>query len=235
MMAGIAIVSCVEDREYMVMQEVLTASTDETILPLRERKKRKTRRLLVNTAIDLFTRRGFDEVTLEDIAAACDVSRGTVFNYFPYKELMILAFMDTFMASGVQDIRSSLASGEDPVSLLWRALDIPKEAARERPSFLCITASELLHYDQERANAAQHSLSYLPLVVEIVDAGQQAGKMRDDTPAADLALYLSEACLVSIARNCTTLRGDELDALITARQRVLMHGLVLDVAGEPEA
>jgi len=93
------------------MQSVMVAPVDESALPLRERKKRKTRRLLVNTAIDLFSRQGFDAVTLEDIAASCDVSRGTVFNYFPYKELMILAFMDTYMGDEVAALRAALEGG----------------------------------------------------------------------------------------------------------------------------
>lgn len=208
------------------MQSVMVAPVDESALPLRERKKRKTRRLLVNTAIDLFSRQGFDAVTLEDIAASCDVSRGTVFNYFPYKELMILAFMDTYMGDEVAALRAALEGGEDPVTLLWRALNIPKAAAREQPSFLCITTSELLHYEYERADAAQASLSYFPLVVDIVQAGQAQGKVRTEMPAADLALFLAEASLVSIARNCMRMMGNELDDLITARQQVLMHGVV---------
>lgn len=209
------------------MQGLMVASVEEVQLPLRERKKRKTRRLLVNTAIELFAERGFDAVTLEDIAAACDVSRGTVFNYFPYKELMILAFMDAYMSDQVGVIHDAIAGSDDHVALLWRALDIPKQAAREHPTFLCITASELLHYEQERANAAQNSLSYLPLVADIVRAGQGAHSLRAEMAADDLALYLTEGSLVSIARNCTRLSADELDALITSRQRILMNGVVL--------
>jgi len=208
------------------MQSAMVAPVDESMLPLRERKKRKTRRLLVNTAIELFSAQGFDAVTLEDIAAACDVSRGTVFNYFPYKELMILAFMDAYMSESVTTLHDALAGGESPVAVLWRALDIPKMAAREHPTFLCITASELLHYERERADAAQTSLSYLPLIADIVRAGQKGGTLHGEMSADDLALYLTEGCLVSIARNCLRISGDELNTLIAARQRVLMHGVV---------
>lgn len=210
------------------MQGLMTVTSDEAQLPLRERKKRKTRRLLINTAIELFTARGFDAVTLEDIAAACDVSRGTVFNYFPYKELMILAFMDVYMSGQAASVRDAIRENEEPVALLWRALDIPKQAAREHPTFLCITASELLHYEGDRASAAQESLSYLPLVAEIVGTGQAAGKLRAEMAPDDLALFLTEGSLVTIARNCTRVGGDELDALITGRQRILMHGLITE-------
>ena len=112
------------------MQMLSSVSPEEAALPLRERKKRKTRRLIINTAIELFSARGFDAVTLEDIAAVCDVSRGTVFNYFPYKELMILEFMDAYMSERLAAIRSRLESGFEPTALLWEALDVPKECGR---------------------------------------------------------------------------------------------------------
>lgn len=53
---------------------------------LRESKKRATRQRLSDIATELFYARGFDAVTVEDIAAAANVSKVTVFNYFPRKE-----------------------------------------------------------------------------------------------------------------------------------------------------
>lgn len=62
--------------------------SDPTSRPegLRERKKRATRQLISNVATKLFTERGFEHVTIDDVAAAADVSKMTVFNYFPRKE-----------------------------------------------------------------------------------------------------------------------------------------------------
>lgn len=61
-----------------------TVPADE--LPLRERKKLRTRRALVDTALELFTERGFEATTLDDLCAAVEVSKRTFFRNFSSKE-----------------------------------------------------------------------------------------------------------------------------------------------------
>jgi AcrR family transcriptional regulator len=56
---------------------------------LRERKKLQTREMIAQAAAELFARRGFESVTVDDVASAANVSRQTVFNYFPTKEQML--------------------------------------------------------------------------------------------------------------------------------------------------
>ncbi|MGW1891097.1 TetR/AcrR family transcriptional regulator [Streptomyces sp. NPDC002004] len=57
---------------------------------LRERKKRQTRQYISDMATGLFLERGFDAVTIAEIAQAADVSVNTVYNYFPAKEDLFL-------------------------------------------------------------------------------------------------------------------------------------------------
>ena len=57
---------------------------------LRERKKREARVAIAEAATLLFAERGFDTVTVAEVAAAAGVSAKTVFNYFPVKEDLVL-------------------------------------------------------------------------------------------------------------------------------------------------
>ncbi|GHB60001.1 TetR family transcriptional regulator [Streptomyces cirratus] len=57
---------------------------------LRESKKLRTRQQLAATAMELFMERGFDAVSVADVAAAAEVSKPTLFRYFPTKEDLLL-------------------------------------------------------------------------------------------------------------------------------------------------
>ena len=63
---------------------------------LRERKKQRTRELLAETARRLFAERGFERVTVAEIAREAEVSEQTVFNYFPTKEDLVYWRLGTF-------------------------------------------------------------------------------------------------------------------------------------------
>jgi AcrR family transcriptional regulator len=71
---------------------------------LRARKKRAAREAIAATARRLFAERGFDAVTVAEIAAAADVSEKTVFNHFPTKEDLAFAGREQGIAQFVAAI-----------------------------------------------------------------------------------------------------------------------------------
>jgi AcrR family transcriptional regulator len=73
---------------------------------LRERKKEQTRQLIAETARRLFSERGFERVTVAEIARAADVSEQTVFNHFPTKEDLVYWRLGTFEEELLATIRT---------------------------------------------------------------------------------------------------------------------------------
>jgi AcrR family transcriptional regulator len=82
---------------------------------LRERKKRQTRAAIAAAAMRLFRERGFDAVTIADVARAADVSEKTIFNYFPAKEDLVFRAGGERRAAIIQAIRDR-AAGESFVA-----------------------------------------------------------------------------------------------------------------------
>lgn len=86
---------------------------------LRERKKIQTRRRLLAEATRLFSERGFDQVSVAEIADAADVSKMTVFNYFDSKEDLVLAPMEEHIGDMARVVRDRV-SGESAVAGMRR-------------------------------------------------------------------------------------------------------------------
>jgi AcrR family transcriptional regulator len=82
----------------------------------RERKKQLTRQAISNVATDLFLQRGFDAVTVVEVASAADVAVQTVFNHFPTKE--DLFFDETGWWAGPADAIRAAAPGTTAVEAL---------------------------------------------------------------------------------------------------------------------
>jgi AcrR family transcriptional regulator len=72
---------------------------------LRERKKQQTRQLLADTARRLFAERGFENVSVGEVARTADVSEATVFNYFPTKEDLVYSGLETFEGDLLRAVR----------------------------------------------------------------------------------------------------------------------------------
>jgi len=95
----------------------------EATLGRRERKKEETRRRIFDAAIKLFTDKGFEATTVDEIAAAADVAKGTFFNYFPRKEDIVHFLFEEWTAMGESILAESHRSAED------RLVDMFAEAA----------------------------------------------------------------------------------------------------------
>ncbi|GAA4634738.1 TetR family transcriptional regulator [Actinoallomurus vinaceus] len=88
-------------------------------LGLRELKKRRTRQEISNVATRMFIERGFDEVTIAEVAAAAGVAKMTVTNHFPRKEDLILDLHEEIVAAPARTV-AERAAGESALAALRR-------------------------------------------------------------------------------------------------------------------
>ena len=111
---------------------------------LRERQKEQTRELIFDTASRLFTERGFERVTVAEVARAAGVSEMTVFNHFPTKEDLFYAKMEFFEERLLAAVRSR-AEGVPAIEAFRRlVIDSCGELATEERAKAIANAATLI-------------------------------------------------------------------------------------------
>lgn len=86
---------------------------------LRARKKERTHQAISEAAISLFLDLGYDRVSVADVAAAAEVSKPTLFRYFPTKEDLVLHRFADHQGEWARVVRDR-AAGESPLDALHR-------------------------------------------------------------------------------------------------------------------
>ncbi|MFF7278007.1 TetR family transcriptional regulator [Streptomyces griseorubiginosus] len=94
--------------------------------PIREQTRSVVRSLLAQTAIELFGAKGFDNTTLDEVAAAAGVSRRTLFNYFRNKEDLALSGLDE-QGELIAARLAERPADEDPWTALRAAFQVLEE------------------------------------------------------------------------------------------------------------
>jgi AcrR family transcriptional regulator len=164
---------------------------------LRERKKRRTRQLLSDTARRLFSERGFENVSVADVARAADVSQATVFNYFPTKEDLVYSGLEAFEAELVEAIRSRPA-GETVLAAFARFVLEPRgllatddeAAAAELVALVRMIAASPALLAREQEVLAR----YTAALADVVAAETRA-------PEGDRRPYVTANALIGVHRS----------------------------------
>lgn len=164
---------------------------------LRELKKARTRQNISDTAIELFLKRGFDQVPVAEIAAAAEVSKPTLFRYFPAKEDLALHRFADHEGEFARVVRDR-AAGRAPLTALHRhcaaGLDArdPVTGLNDTPEVLAYLA---LLYSAPSLGARMAEYT-------VRDQEALAGALREaaSAPPGDLLPRLAAAQIISVHR-----------------------------------
>lgn len=162
----------------------------------REAKKEECRQAIARAAVHLFEEKGFEATTMDEIAQAAQVSRPTVFNYFPRKEdiLLVLASLLTERISAqVQEM--DLESASNPIEAIGRILSAMASGFGEYPetsrAFHLFKMQDMHRRPRgELTKPPQVMMEQRKLALALIERGQALGMIRQDFKATELMHHL---------------------------------------------
>ena len=153
---------------------------------LRERKKEKARSELIECAISLFREKGFTETTIEEIIEKAEISKGTLYNYFPDKEAILSAYFQNKIADSGQELGSRLLSAVNISEKLVFLMDFLYQTLRDDRALAGIYIRFRL---KELGDLKEFTHSGLMegVMIAMFKAAQENDEIRSDLPPALLA------------------------------------------------
>jgi AcrR family transcriptional regulator len=109
----------------------------------RARRKEETRKRLLSTAIRLMTEQGFEDLTVEAIAVAADVGKGTIYNYFSTKEDIVVAFFVDLERSIQRKLAKWAPDGASLAGILTSFLEFQFRLKRPHYNFVRIFFAQM--------------------------------------------------------------------------------------------
>jgi AcrR family transcriptional regulator len=154
----------------------------------RERKKEETRSNIIDCAIDLFKEKGYPETSMEEIGEKSDVSKGTLYNYFPDKGAILIAYFQSRIADYGQEIKTSLEVHQPIKVRLGNLLDFKNQIFGNdmelTANYFRYRMQTLLN-DNPFDNPQRSGLENI--VLEIITEAQDKREIRSDIPALTIA------------------------------------------------
>lgn len=196
--------------------------TSDHLISRRERKKRDTRRRILDAAMSLMTDTPYDQVRIEDICSTADVANATFFLHFSNKSALVLAFNEDVAAKISEQLGDSFSSCAER---LKRLLAVYLAEWGSHRHLMRQIVLEFIGQPNAGADFNEVSPGLLNLVARTIRTGQQSGEFSGGISPETAALALVaawNAIAISWART-----GDTRHATDAHWQtlEVFLHGL----------
>lgn len=165
----------------------------------RRQAQSETRQLLVQAAIQEFARQGYERANINHISRAAGFAKGTIYNYFPSKQALLLEIIDQVAGMHYAFIAERVRQASDPPRRLGTFFEAGFDFVRQHLAPARVMLATLYGSDQQfKARMYQ---AYLPafhlLSAEIIEPGIAQGFFRtvdsDSTALLLMSLYLGTA------------------------------------------
>ncbi len=159
-------------------------------LGLRERKKARLRQEIIDTAVRLFRKRGYEKTRIDDIVQSLEISQPTFFRYFPSKDAVLGEVGRRGFACITEHLRNELSSEAMTAEHLRRLYqELARHAEADRPLWQAVVLSGAM--DPVRSpDMRERKECALGLLREILAQGQKRGEVSRAFPVEHLAEFM---------------------------------------------
>ena len=174
----------------------------QEISGLRERKKARLRQQIVETAIRLFRKQGYEKTRVDDIVKILEISQPTFFRYFPSKDAVLRDVGQRGFECIAERLKSELSTKASTAERLRRLYhSLACEAESDRPLWQAVVLSGAM--DAVRSPEVRGAECIVAgLLREILAQGQKRGEITNAFPVVHLAEFM-EALYHTVVRQWT--------------------------------
>lgn len=157
---------------------------------LRERKKARLRQQIIDTAVKLFRKQGYDNTRIDDIVEILEISQPTFFRYFPTKDAVLREVGRRGFACQMERLTLELNSKATTAERLRRFYrSVARSAESDRPLWQAVVLSGAM--DPIRSpDMREPEQATVGLLREILEQGQANGEVTRDFPIVHLAEFM---------------------------------------------
>ncbi len=159
-------------------------------------RKKHSKETIIEVGQELFRQRGYTNTGIEDILKACDIPKGSFYNFFKSKEDYGLAVLDKYTDSQYDYVESILnIPGVNPLQRLKNFYtQLIDGNVSEECRYGCLVGNmsqEMGGLNENISNVSRKNLNkIISLIIKTVEEGQNKGEIRNDYSADELAHYV---------------------------------------------
>ena len=173
--------------EYRAMVVV----TEMDALTLRERNKQRVRDRILGAMFELFRNVGYNQTTMDDIAEKAEISRGTLFNYFPTKDSLLRPFLQEIFQTRIRPAVNVYLTEQHTTRQALRFLFMNvHEHVLNIPDIEQAFKQEFLRPRDVSSDESKRAGGIFDMILTVLHYGQERGEVRTDMTPEKLARYV---------------------------------------------
>lgn len=190
-----------------------------------DRKKKETRKKIVNTTIRLIQDNGFEATTMEQIAKDTDIAKGTLYNYYSVKEAIISDYIkqtfDTKNSERLLNIEDLDGLKPRMLYIINNLMEGVKQHKEMFEKYLVYQMQQMVSFKEDKQEGSGISTP----INNIIQLGQEEGEIRCDLPTNVLKEFFLFIFIEIVKQYYKGLERFDEDLMIEKNIELFMNGV----------